>query len=219
MKVLVLSPYGQRISGAIAATGDTADFYEDRLQKPPEADFIVSYGYRHMVREPVLSAFKGRIINLHISMLPFNRGADPNFWSWINDTPKGVTIHEIDEGMDTGPVISQRSVIFSPSDTLATSYEKLRNSIEGLFADCWPQIRSGYRASPQTGDGSHHFAKDKDFLFNALPLGWNTPVVEIEEIGAMLRKSLLQSPLSSKRAYAAAIEKTPPLPSRVTDSE
>ena len=38
---------------------------------------------------------------MHISYLPFNRGAHPNYWSFKDNSPKGVTIHFIDNGIDT----------------------------------------------------------------------------------------------------------------------
>eukprot|EP00392_Amoebophrya_sp_AT5.2_P019205 g19951.t1 len=63
-------------------------------------DYCVSYGYRHIIRTPVIEGMfdRKRIINLHISYLPYNRGADPNLWSILERTPPGVTIHHIDEG-------------------------------------------------------------------------------------------------------------------------
>ena len=71
-------------------------------------DFIVSYGYRYILPYEVLRHFSGRAINLHISLLPYNRGADPNFWSFVDNTPKGVSIHYMDTGLDTGKVITQK---------------------------------------------------------------------------------------------------------------
>ena len=47
-----------------------------------------------------------------MSYLPYNRGAHPNFWSFVNNTVKGVTIHEIDQGIDTGKIILQKSIKF-----------------------------------------------------------------------------------------------------------
>ena len=43
---------------------------------------------------------KRPIVNLHISYLPFNRGSHPNYWSFVENTPKGVSIHEIDEQIE-----------------------------------------------------------------------------------------------------------------------
>ena len=46
-----------------------------------------------------------------MSFLPYNRGSHPNFWSFIDDTPKGITIHEIDEGADTGNIVFQKKIL------------------------------------------------------------------------------------------------------------
>ena len=52
------------------------------------------------------------MINLHISYLPYNKGAHPNFWSWVKNTPKGVSIHLISEKIDAGDIIFQKKLIF-----------------------------------------------------------------------------------------------------------
>ena len=72
-------------------------------------DWIVSYGYRHIISKNHIDNLKNPIINLHISYLPFNRGAHPNYWSFKEKTPKGVTIHFMDEGIDTGPILVQKN--------------------------------------------------------------------------------------------------------------
>ena len=64
------------------------------------ADLIISFGYKKIIKKKILEFVKRPIINLHISFLPYNRGSHPNYWSFINNTPKGVTIHEIDHEID-----------------------------------------------------------------------------------------------------------------------
>jgi len=107
MRVLLLCPYPELIEAPILAGGD--DLVAS-VAPPSEidfsADFIVSFGYRHILKEPILRSVARPIINIHISYLPWNRGADANFWSWFKHTPKGVSIHEIDAGIDTGPVLA-----------------------------------------------------------------------------------------------------------------
>ena len=56
-------------------------------------DCIVSFGYRHLLRSDSIAAVGGNAVNLHISMLPWNRGADPNLWSWLENTPRGASMH------------------------------------------------------------------------------------------------------------------------------
>ena len=71
-------------------------------------DYIISFGYKHIINKQIIDSFQTNIINLHISYLPFNKGYHPNFWSFKDNTPKGVTIHLIDEGIDTGDILIQK---------------------------------------------------------------------------------------------------------------
>jgi methionyl-tRNA formyltransferase len=153
--------------------------------------FLISYGYRHILRRPILDRFPNRAINLHISYLPWNRGADPNFWSFLEDTRKGVTIHYLDDGVDTGDILVQQVVeIDSGVDTLATSYQKLHSEIQDLFKRYWSEIKGGgCPRQKQTGKGSLHRAKDKVSLAHLLTEGWDTPVSVLEEYAAETRIS------------------------------
>ncbi len=83
-----------------------------------------------------------RVVNLHPGYLPWNRGSDPNLWSWIDNTPKGVTIHYVDEGVDTGDLIAQRLVEFEAHETLASSYQRLQVEMVKLFVEHWQSIRA-----------------------------------------------------------------------------
>lgn len=156
-------------------------------------DFIISYGYRHIIKEWVINRYPDKIINLHISMLPWNRGADPNFWSFIDDTPKGVSIHYVDKGIDTGDIIAQKEVFFQGEHTLKTSYDKLQDEIQLLFRSKWKDIKSGnIERKKQTGNGSFHKSKDKEPLLHLLPKGYDTPVAFLIESGKKLRNVKLQ---------------------------
>jgi methionyl-tRNA formyltransferase len=153
--------------------------------------FIVSYGYRSKITKEVLESVSGRAVNLHISYLPWNRGADPNFWSFIKDTPKGVTIHYIDEGFDTGDIIVQKPVDFNiEAETLATSYQKLQDEIQALFKDHWYSIKSGKCArQKQPAEGTLHRSRDKERFTDLLTDGWNTSVSVLYEYAGDLQMS------------------------------
>ena len=153
--------------------------------------FLISYGYRHILKKDILDKFQDKAINLHISYLPWNRGADPNFWSFVEGTPKGITIHYLDEGVDTGDIIAQKMVTFeSENETLATTYQKLHNEIQELFKQHWVEIKTGKCVrQKQTGVGSFHKVKDKDALSHLLTDGWDTPVTRLEEYAAHGRVS------------------------------
>jgi dTDP-4-amino-4,6-dideoxyglucose formyltransferase len=143
-------------------------------------DVVVSYSYRHILGREVLDSMPGKFVNLHVSLLPYNRGADPNAWSFLENTPKGVTIHLMDAGIDTGPILRQREVCFDELHaTLAESYRTLHDEIQTLFCDSWPAIRKGtIRSTPQLGTGTFHRASDLAALRERLlgAEGWNVPI-------------------------------------------
>lgn len=145
--------------------------------------FGISYRYRHLVRQPEIAWFKGRLINLHISFLPWNRGADPNLWSFIDNTPKGVTIHIIDATLDTGDIVLQKQISFKniEQETLKTTYEKLSTEIELLVCDNFDRLYRGeIKGIKQTIGGSCHRVKDKKAVEYLLEKkGWDTPVCEL----------------------------------------
>ena len=103
-------------------------------------DWIISYGYHHIISSELIKEAKNPIINLHISYLPFNRGTHPNYWSFKENTPKGVSIHFIDNGIDTGPILIQRKCSFNKNDTLYSSYRRLKKTIEDMFYESFEKI-------------------------------------------------------------------------------
>lgn len=186
MHVALLCPYPQEITGPLERAGDTWAAV-DEPGEAAGADFVILYGHRTLVREPHLSRFAGRFINLHVSYLPWNRGSDPNFWSFLDRTPKGVSIHHVDKGLDTGAIIAQREV--SLEGTLTTTYRQLRAEMARLFADSWPLIRIGaVDTHPQPEGGSYHRSGDKTTIWRSLPLGFDTPVADVEALGDILRR-------------------------------
>lgn len=144
-------------------------------------DIIVSYNYRHIIRKEVISAFPKNIINLHISYLPYNRGSNPNFWSFMDNSPKGVTIHLIDEGLDTGDILIQKKIAFDESKlTFSESYQMLHTRIQELFKHNWENIKNGIvKGHKQIGKGSIHNLKDFNLVSKiVLKNGWETNVSE-----------------------------------------
>lgn len=129
-----------------------------------EPELIVSYGYRHIIKKDIIEKYKDKIINLHISYLPYNRGASPNFWSVIDNTIKGVTIHFIDEGVDTGDIIYQQELEFSKELTLEESYRELRKAIEALFVENWNSIKNKTftRKKQPKFFGTYHTSKETE---------------------------------------------------------
>lgn len=198
MNVLVLSPHPQRIGGILREAGDrviaTDEPIDVGLLRDLRIRWAVGYGYRHILGREIIEALDGRIVNLHLSALPWNRGADPNFWSFFDDTPKGVTIHRVDAGVDTGvdtgDILARRWVRFGGGETLASSHNRLHSEIDALFATVWGDIRAGTaRARKQIGAGSRHRRRDRQIFMKLLPDGWDTRVATVERLGRDWRRT------------------------------
>lgn len=144
---------------------------------------IISYNYKHIIDSEVINYMKGEIFNLHISLLPWNRGASPNYWSFVENTPKGVTIHQIDEGLDTGDIVVQEEIFFDEkTESFSSTYEKLNEKIVQLFIQNWKDIKNGtYRLSKQTGKGSFHMIKDFNQFTKAVVVDWDENIAEYKE--------------------------------------
>lgn len=191
MRILYLGPPCIRLERHLQLAGHTILQQEDPIHVPfleeNNFQFGVSYRYTHILRQPEIDWFRGKLVNLHISYLPWNRGADPNLWSFLEDSPKGVTIHQMDTGVDTGPVLLQEhAVIDTERESLYSSWNKLAEQIELLFMKYSEDIVNGrIPASPQSGIGSVHKRADKEkFMHLLAEKGWHTPVKQL------LRKAL-----------------------------
>ena len=146
-----------------------------------ECDLAICYGYRHILGSDILRKFHRPALNLHISYLPWNRGADPNLWSFLEKTPSGVTIHQVDDGIDTGPILAQAKTFHNlMTDTLATTYKRLTSEIENLLFTNLPKILAQkIQPKQQKPGGTFHKSQDKQNYIALLHSGWDTPVRDV----------------------------------------
>ena len=164
---------------------------ENKIQTTAGFDLVVSFGFRHILKQDVIKSSPAPIINLHISYLPYNRGAHPNFWSFFEGTPSGVSIHLIDEGIDTGPILFQRYVNFSSEEkTFAQTYQRLIREIETLFLENIDVIVSkSFEPRPQRGRGTYHRLADLPREF----AGWDSVIdAEISRLDKVLKDERLE---------------------------
>jgi methionyl-tRNA formyltransferase len=147
------------------------------------ADIGVSVFFGYILRAPLLRMLPSGCINLHPALLPFNRGSYPNVWSIVDGTPAGVTLHYIDEGVDTGDIIAQREVAALPSDTGESLYRKLEEACVDLFQETWPAIRAGNppRAPQPSEGGTTHRMKDVDRI-DRIELDKSYPARELIDV-------------------------------------
>ena len=149
--------------------------------KDMEPAFVISFNYKHIVPADVLEYMKGRIINLHTSYLPYNKGAAPNFFSFYEDSPKGVTIHEMAAGLDEGAILLQQEVPMNAAEeTFVTSYDKLMAAMSELFFGHWEALKKGeVAAAVQTGQGTYHTSKDLKQIREKTDFNWNENIAEV----------------------------------------
>ncbi|MBI0579627.1 phosphoribosylglycinamide formyltransferase [Neobacillus cucumis] len=102
-----------------------------------QVDFIVLAGYMRLLGPVLLKAYDGKIINVHPSLLPAFKGKDA-IGQALDYGVKvtGVTVHFVDEGMDTGPIIAQETVPI----TMSMTRETLTNKIQEIEHRLLPEV-------------------------------------------------------------------------------
>lgn len=131
------------------------------LVKHLEPDLLISSGFRHIVPEEILNIPNRGAVNMHKSYLPYNRGANPNVWSIIEDNPAGVSMHYMTTNIDAGPVIDRQKVPIYPDDTGRDLYDRLEATQFDQFTECWPSIRDDdVNTIDQPTEGTYHYKQD-----------------------------------------------------------
>jgi methionyl-tRNA formyltransferase len=120
-----------------------------------------------LLKQPLIDRFPGRIINIHLGLSPYYRGAGTNFWPLVNGEPEycGATIHFLDAGVDSGPIIAHVRPEMDPRDgphdignkTIVAAARALGDAAIALGA-------GGLKGVAQSGEGRvykrAHFSAD-----------------------------------------------------------
>ena len=125
---------------------------EARLTRwKPDVALTAAYGL--ILPPTVLARFPGGAYNLHASLLPRWRGANPIAWAIrAGDAETGVSLMRMDAGVDTGPMAAQVRVAVRPDDTTGTLTGRLADAAAALWAEHWHAVRTGALvATPQVG--------------------------------------------------------------------
>jgi folate-dependent phosphoribosylglycinamide formyltransferase PurN len=150
---------------AANACNDAAEIATMRALDP---DVVLVFG-TGILRKALLDAFDGRLINIHLGLSPYYRGAGTNFWPLVNREPEfvGATIHYLDAGIDSGPIIAHAR----PDIVLGDGPHDLGNktivAAARLLADAADaHVHGRVRAVPQRGGG--HLYQRKHFTADAV---------------------------------------------------
>jgi len=100
------------LTPATLNAGETVQWLRDR-----RVEVIVVFGTT-LIKPPLLDAFAGRLLNMHLGLSPYYRGTATNFYPLVNDEPEyvGATIHLIDAGIDSGPILHHARPTIDPDD-------------------------------------------------------------------------------------------------------
>ena len=102
-----------------------------------QVDLIVLAGFMRILKGDFLRAFADRVINIHPSLLP----AFPGLEAWKQAFDYGVkvagcTVHFVEQGIDTGPIIAQQTVPVLPGDTATTLHARIQAAEHELYPNC-----------------------------------------------------------------------------------
>ena len=127
-------------------------------------EFIFLAWWPRIIPAYLINTPKVGVVNFHPSLLPYNRGKHYNFWTIVEDTPFGVTLHFVDEGIDSGDILFQSAIEKSWEDTGGSLYSKATKAMAKLFKDRYLDIVEGrYRRTRQDIElGKLHYARELD---------------------------------------------------------
>jgi methionyl-tRNA formyltransferase len=153
------------------------------------ADVVIVAGLDRILREPTLSALPP-VYNIHPSLLPEFRGAVPEFWQLERGlTEAGVTIHRLDEGVDTGSIVAQKRFAVEPwldADGFVSRSTEVGVELMNAFLDGYPesaahpqvQVGGSSQPIPAVDDRVAPYEGAAGSVFNrARASGWRSPLL------------------------------------------
>ena len=144
-----------------------------------QADLFVVAAFGQLLSEEILNMPEYGCINIHASLLPAYRGAAPIQWAVLNgEKESGVTIMQMDKGLDTGDMLLKRSVELSPKETGDSLHDKLMHLGAELFVEALPKLEKGELVPEKQKDELSSYAKK---LTKAMgQIDWSKDAVSLE---------------------------------------
>ena len=172
---LVLHDMEQRLLGAqlIEESGVQPEcvFSSSELRAPHVIDHLKALGadigfsalFATILKPSMLELFPRGVVNVHPSYLPYNRGRNAQIWSILDGTPVGATLHYMDGGVDTGPIVARLEAPVEQWDTGESLRAKLEQACVDVTRSGWDAVRLAKLPTPQNPDeGSVHRVRDLD---------------------------------------------------------
>lgn len=144
-----------------------------------QADLFVVAAFGQLLSEEILNMPEYGCINIHASLLPAYRGAAPIQWAVLNgEKESGVTIMQMDKGLDTGDMLLKRSVELSPTETGDSLHDKLMHLGAELIVEALSKLEKGELVPEKQKDELSSYAKK---LTKAMgQIDWSKDAVSLE---------------------------------------
>ena len=158
-------------------------------------DLLVAYG-PSLVRDPLLTAYAGRFLNVHLGLSPYYRGSGTNFWPLVNGEPEyvGATFMHLDAGVDTGPILHQLRARVFPDDTPHQIGNRLIGDMTAVYVQVIRHAEGlGPGIRPPTPPGARVY-RSRDFTPEA-----------VETLYANFRAGLVARYLAEREARTARV--------------
>lgn len=128
----------------------------------PKADYVILAWWPKIIGNEIINHPKNGVINFHPSFLPFNRGKNYNFWSIVEKCKFGVSLHFVDDGIDTGDILFQKEILKDWEDTGETLFLRAKFEMLSLFKENFENILKGKysRVKQDQSIGSFHFERE-----------------------------------------------------------
>ena len=156
---------------------------EESISKIKEIspDIIVVVAYGQVLNEEILNLPKYKCVNVHASLLPKYRGAAPLNWVIINGEEKsGITIMEMNKGLDTGDMISKREIAIDDDMTAGELHDELMHVGAELLIDTLKDIENGTATKEVQDDSMSSYAHMMDKSLGKID--WNKSALDIKNL-------------------------------------
>lgn len=149
--------------------------------KEADPDIIVANNWRTWIPPHIYNLPRHGTLNIHDSLLPKYAGFSPLIWALINGEPEvGVTAHMMDEVLDAGDIVQQRSVPVGPKDTATDLFHKTVDLIAPVTVEALDQIAAGQAEfTPQDRSQASFFHKRAE---EDIRIDWNWPAEVLERL-------------------------------------
>lgn len=145
-------------------------------------DLLLSVYYTQIFHPELLDVVEGPAVNVHPSLLPRHRGTAPLIWAIADgDTVTGVTVHRLTRGVDTGPIVDQRTLPIHPDDTGYSLHMKAANLVRAGIANILRSMLAGEGlpdGREQSGEVSHHSKRDPSLNH----IDWSQPRERVRNV-------------------------------------